>query len=273
MAAGDAVWTRPRTEIVSSWARCDCKGPDLARPPEIEVVSAADLERRRGDIDFVRRLALVELETLQHQIAGSNFLLAFADREGVILDRCKDQRFGTCGARDDILLGSRWTEASRGTNGLGTALATGQTLAVTGPEHFFLDLRHLSCTASPVRDASGAVVAVLDASSYFDSCQRHTQALVQMAASQIENRLLAHQMRTDWGMAIHPRAAFLGTLSAGLLAFDGGGRLRAANERAHAAQRADPGRAQPLRGTVSRALRTCARALAPQGAGHRTAAV
>jgi transcriptional regulator of acetoin/glycerol metabolism len=192
IAAGDAVWTRPRTEIVSSWARCDCKGPDLARPPEIEVVSAADLERRRGDIDFVRRLALVELETLQHQIAGSNFLLAFADREGVILDRCKDQRFGTCGARDDILLGSRWTEASRGTNGLGTALATGQTLAVTGPEHFFLDLRHMSCTASPVRDASGAVVGVPDASSYFDSCQRHTQALVQMAASQIENRLLAH---------------------------------------------------------------------------------
>jgi transcriptional regulator of acetoin/glycerol metabolism len=105
---------------------------------------------------------------------------------------------------------------------------------VTGPEHYFLDLRHVSCTASPVRDASGAVVGVLDASSYFDSRQRHTQALVQMSASQIENRLMLHQMRSNWVLAIHPRPEFLGTLSAGLLAFDGGGQLRAANERARA---------------------------------------
>ncbi|MEY2689893.1 MAG: hypothetical protein RL375_4093, partial [Pseudomonadota bacterium] len=178
------------------------------------------------------RLALAELETLQQQISGSNFLLAFADREGVILDLYADQRFAMSGNGEDIMLGSRWTEAARGTNGLGTALATGRAVAVTGPEHYFIDLRHVSCTASPVRDAHGQVVGVLDASSYIESRQRHTQALVQMSASQIENRLLMHQMRSDWVLAIHPRPEFLGTLSAGLLAFDASGQLRAANERA-----------------------------------------
>jgi transcriptional regulator of acetoin/glycerol metabolism len=38
-------------------------------------------------------------------------------------------------------------------------------------------------------------VGVLDASSYYDSRQHHTHALVQMAATQIENRLLMQQMR------------------------------------------------------------------------------
>ncbi|MFM2069715.1 MAG: hypothetical protein RLZZ584_4624, partial [Pseudomonadota bacterium] len=164
----------PREDIVSSWARCSGLGLDLSRPPAIEVVSGAELGRRREAVDFVRRLALAELETLQQQIAGSNFLLAFADREGVILDLYADQRFTMSGQGDDILLGSRWTEASRGTNGLGTALATGRAVAVTGAEHYFLDLRHVSCTAAPVRDAHGQIVGVLDASSYFESRQRHT---------------------------------------------------------------------------------------------------
>jgi transcriptional regulator of acetoin/glycerol metabolism len=233
-SAGEAGWSQPRADILASWARCTSSGLDLAHPPSIEVVSSAELARRRDEHDFVRRLALAELETLQQQIAGSNFLLAFADREGVILDLYADQRFAMSGNGEDIMLGSRWTEASRGTNGLGTALATGRAVAVTGPEHYFIDLRHVSCIASPVRDALGQVVGVLDASSYVESRQRHTQALVQMAASQIENRLLVHQMRKHWVLAIHPRAEFLGTLSAGLLAFDGAGRLSAANERARA---------------------------------------
>ena len=45
------------------------------------------------------------------------------------------------------------------------------------------------------------------------------QALVQMAATHIENGLLAHQMRRCWVLAIHPRPEFLATLSAGLLAW------------------------------------------------------
>jgi transcriptional regulator of acetoin/glycerol metabolism len=102
---------------------------------------------------------------------------------------------------------------------------------VSGLEHYFLGLGELSCTAAPVRDAQGEVVGVLDASSYFESRQHHTQALVQMAATQMENGLLAHQMREHLVLAIHPRAEFLGTLSAGLLAFDGEGRMLAHNAR------------------------------------------
>jgi transcriptional regulator of acetoin/glycerol metabolism len=102
---------------------------------------------------------------------------------------------------------------------------------VTGLEHFFFGLGDLSCTAAPVRDCQGEIVGVLDASSYFESRQRHTQALVQMAAIHIENGLFVHQMRQRQVLAIHPRPEFLATLSAGLLAFDGEGRLLALNSR------------------------------------------
>lgn len=222
----------PPAEILDSWARCLQQGLDFERPLPLIVVEDADLRRRRERAGRVRQLALVELETLMQQIAGSSFLLAFADAEGVVLDRYADQRFVTSTAGEGIPAGSLWTERAAGTNGLGTALACGRPVAVNGPEHFFGQFSHIACTAAPIRDADGTVIGALDASCCFDSRQRHTQALVQMAAAHIENVLLAEQRRQHWVLALHPRPEFVGTLSAGLLAFDGEGRLSAFNGRA-----------------------------------------
>jgi transcriptional regulator of acetoin/glycerol metabolism len=219
----------PPGVILDSWARCMDVGLAPGAALTVPVMERPDLARRRERSEFVRRLAQAELETLSRQIAGSNFLLAFADDDGVILDLYADNRFTMSGADAGILAGSMWAEQVAGTNGLGTALATGGAVAVTGLEHYFLQLGDISCTAAPVRDAKGRVVGVLDASSYYESRQRHTQALVQMAATHIENGLLAHQMRGHLVLALHPRAEFLGTLSAGLLAFDSDGRLVAVN--------------------------------------------
>jgi len=221
----------PSADILDSWVRCMRAGLDSGRAMAVPVVEAADLARRRERAEVARRLAQAELETLAQQIAGSNFLLAFADQEGVILDLFADNRFAISDHNARILPGSCWTEALCGTNGLGTALAAARPVAVSGLEHYFLTLGDISCTAAPVRDAQGDIVGVLDASSYFESRQRHTQALVQMAATHIENGLLVHQMRHAVVLAIHPRPEFLGTLSAGLLACDETGRLLALNAR------------------------------------------
>jgi transcriptional regulator of acetoin/glycerol metabolism len=93
----------PPAEILDSWVRCSRGGLDLASAPPIQVVDEGDLGRRRERAAIVRRLALAELETLCHQIAGSNFLLAFADPEGVVLDLYADNRFLTSGSATDIV--------------------------------------------------------------------------------------------------------------------------------------------------------------------------
>ena len=221
----------PPAEILDSWARCHAAGLDFSGATPLQVIDAHEVARRRERAAVVRRLAQAELETLSQQIAGSNFLLAFADPEGIILDLYADNRFQMSGSGAGIVVGSNWSETVCGTNGTGTALRCGRAVAVSGLEHYFLGLGDISCTAAPVRDAHGEIVGVLDASSYFEARQHHTQALVQMAATQMENGLLAHQMRDHLVLAIHPRGEFLGTLSAGLLAFDGDGRMRAHNAR------------------------------------------
>lgn len=221
----------PPGPILDSWVRCAGAGLAIDGRPELRVLEAAELAHRREAAAGVRRLAQAQLETLAQQIAGSNFLLAFADPEGVILDLFADQRFAMSDGEARILAGSCWSERLAGTNGLGTALVCGAPVSVSGLEHYLLKLGSISCSAAPIRDAHGEVVGVLDASSYYASRQQHTQALVRMAATQIENSLLIQQMRAQLILAIHPRAEFLSTLSAGLLAFDGAGRLQALNGR------------------------------------------
>ena len=123
--------------IADSWRRCIRLGLDPVSKPEECVVSYSDLFQRREKLDLVLRLVRPELELLSAQIAGSNFLVAFADHDGVVLDHILDEEFRTSVCGKSILPGSIWSEDIRGTNALGLALHTGTSCNVTGREHYF----------------------------------------------------------------------------------------------------------------------------------------
>ncbi|OGB24434.1 MAG: hypothetical protein A3I66_10495 [Burkholderiales bacterium RIFCSPLOWO2_02_FULL_57_36] len=219
-------------EISASWQRCLDAGLDPRSVPEISVLEAPELRRRQEGSGHVYPLARAEMEMLYHQIAGSEFMIAFADADGVVLDTLSDQAFGASSNGRQIMCGSMWSEAVAGTNALGTAAAMQQSVIIHGAEHFFSCYRPISCAAAPVRDAGGRMVGLLDASSNCASRQSHTLALVQMAATHIENGLFVREMRSHVVLGIHPRTEFLGTISAGMIAIDEHGTIRAANTRA-----------------------------------------
>src|SRR4051812_28968924 len=128
----------PAADILDSWQRCVDAGLDFAAATPVQVVEAGELARRRERAAVVRRLAQAELQTLAQQIAGSNFLLAFADPDGIILDLVADNRFAMSGSGAGIVAGSDWSENVCGTNGTGTALRSGRSASVSGLEHYFL---------------------------------------------------------------------------------------------------------------------------------------
>ena len=211
--------------ISASWTRCLQSGLDPRRPPR------PDIARRHGQLriareksDFVRSLALAEMQALYHQIAGSNFLIAFAAPDGMLLDTIADASFRAAARTASIRPGTLWTERSCGTNALGTAAQIGQTIAVHGGEHFFASFGALTCTAAPVFGPDEKLVGTIDASSHCGSRQQHTQALVGMAAAQVENGLFRQHHRARLIIAFHSRGEYLHTLSAGLLALDPGRR-------------------------------------------------
>jgi transcriptional regulator of acetoin/glycerol metabolism len=227
-AAGDLL----PAPIADSWTRCLAAGLDPGNPPPPQVADETTLREARQRRDLLRRLALGEMDNLYHQIAGSNFMIAFAAADGMLLDAITDQSFSATAGATSIRPGTLWAETLRGTNALGTVAETGKPIMVHGAEHFFACYGALTCIAAPVFDAEGALAGVLDASSDCRSRQQHTAALVSMAATQIENGLFRECHRTDVLIALHSRAEYLHTLSAGLLAVDPGGMVLAANTQA-----------------------------------------
>ena len=111
--------------IADSWRRCIRPGLDPSSKPEESVFSHTDLHQRRDKLGLVMRLARPELELLSAQIAGPNFLLAFADSDGVILDRIVDDEFRNSNCGKSIIPGSIWSEGIRRTNALGLSLHSG----------------------------------------------------------------------------------------------------------------------------------------------------
>jgi len=219
-------------DIYDSWMRCISFGLDTLRPPAPEFVSPAILRQEQQRCSLVRGLALAEMHTLHQQIAGSNFMIAFANADGLLLDIISDPSFSDASNAASIRPGTVWTESICGTNGLGTAAHLKRPIVVHGREHFFSRYNNLTCVAAPIFGPDGELTGILDASSDCMSRQAHTQALVAMAATQIENGLFREHHRGNILIAFHNRGEYLHTLSAGLLAVDNEGRILAANRAA-----------------------------------------
>jgi transcriptional regulator of acetoin/glycerol metabolism len=219
-------------EIAASWTRCLEHGLDPGHPPQINQIEDAELRRTRDAAGVLRPLVLAEMETLYDQISGSNFMIAFALTNGVILDTIADRTFNPMARTTNIQPGGLWSELGCGTNALGSAAATQRAITVHGGEHFFSRYGKLTCTAAPVFGPDGTVAGVLDASSDCSSRQQHTRALVSMAATQIENGLFREHHRGTILVAFHNRAEYLHTLSAGLMALDTEGKVLNMNQRA-----------------------------------------
>ena len=219
-------------EIFASWQRCLLAGLDPHKPSPLAEITARELAAARERAELVRRLALAEMHALYGQIAGSNFLIAFADPDGVLLDTIADQSFRAAARTANIRAGTLWTEERCGTNALGTVARSRRPLTVHGGEHFFTRHGSLTCTAAPIFGPDGTLSGVLDASSHSGSRQQHTRALVRMAATQVENGLFRHHHRGDLIIAFHNRGEYLHTLSAGLLALAADGTLLGANPQA-----------------------------------------
>ncbi|MCF6301723.1 MAG: sigma-54-dependent Fis family transcriptional regulator [Devosiaceae bacterium] len=219
------------SQIVESWERCIKIGLDPHAKPPVLQTSDYELRMLREKDELTHRFALAEMHSLHQQIAGSNFLIAFGNAQGTVLDIISDSEFQSSKAAESIVPGAIWSENQRGTNALGTCAAEGKAVIVHGAEHFFFDHSDVSCFAAPVMHSDGTLAGVLDASSNCSVRHTHTLALMRMAATHIENSLFLAQQDEHIVVLFHSRWELLNSVSGGLASFAQDGRLVAINQR------------------------------------------
>jgi transcriptional regulator of acetoin/glycerol metabolism len=173
--------------IVRSWRRC-ARLP-AGEAPGAEPLPGAALDARREAQGRLRRHALPELEALAEALAPTRAMVLLADPEGLVLDAAGSDSFMTKAQRVALMPGIDWSERSRGTNAIGTALSEGHALSVVGPQHYLEQNAALACTATPLLGPDGRLLGVLDVSGDLRCIHEQTASLVRVTGQTIEHRL------------------------------------------------------------------------------------
>lgn len=153
-------------EHVRIWSRAASLGASIEGPrDEDHLVRGQELAVRAASLEPLWAAAPGVVERAASSPVLRDYVLLFADLDGCVARTIGGGAFEDEARRLRLIAGARWSESARGTNAIGTALAEGRPIAVEGHAHFGRRYRDLVCYAAPVRDPSGKVVAVLDATS------------------------------------------------------------------------------------------------------------
>ena len=78
-------------EISESWLRCISTGIDPFKDPKQSLISSIELKQIKEKNEALRKIVIPEIELLYSQIAGTNFMVAYSDENGLVLDTIYDK--------------------------------------------------------------------------------------------------------------------------------------------------------------------------------------
>jgi sigma-54 dependent transcriptional regulator, acetoin dehydrogenase operon transcriptional activator AcoR len=169
------------------------------------------------------------MELLHEQIVDTGSMVLLADNKGTILRTVGNSTFMEQAARVALRPGVSWSESSKGTNAVGTALMLESEFIVHSSEHFINRNHFLTCSAAPIMDHSGNVVGVLDVSGDERSFHPHTLGLVKMSARNIENYWFCDNFSRNLRLHFHTQPELIGTVAEGIIAIGSEGRVLGVN--------------------------------------------
>jgi len=218
--------------IEQSHERCMALGLSRIERPDFSPLGRPDLQVARERNRRLHSHAAPVMEMLFDQIVGTESMVVLCDAAGTIIHSVGDDDFLARASKVALEPGVNWSEQSKGTNAIGTALIDEMPTLVHADEHFMHANHFLTCSAAPILDPRGNVLGALDVTGDHRSYHQHTMALVKMSARMIENHWLSDDFRHAMRLHFHSRVEFIGTLMEGILAVSPDGRIVGANRSA-----------------------------------------
>lgn len=184
-----------RPVVADSWRRSLVGGIDPERGALPSPLGSRALEELRRRSPLARTMPVVR-RLLVEAAADAGLVVAVTDAQGQILWLEGDARLRSRAEAMHFVAGADWSEARAGTNAPGTALRTGRSVQILGPEHLVRQVTPWSCTAVPVRDPdTRAVLGALDVTGGPEVAGPQTLALVRATVAAAEAELRIDRLR------------------------------------------------------------------------------
>lgn len=181
----------------------------------------------------VKRELMVTAEEYMNQlysfVKGSDFFSILTDEEGCILSVIGDEKILSEAFALKMVPGAYMDERSIGTNAMGTALAEGRPLQVSGDEHYIRKYHHWTCSASPIKNSQGDIIGCIDLTGYDEFVHSHTLGMVVAAANAIEKMLEIKRYTNELSLAKRYTETVIDSIAAGIMTSDLDGNIKTMN--------------------------------------------
>lgn len=190
MVRGDVSKPQVRDVVLKSWQRC--RDAQILHEGNSAPLSMAelDLQSLHDKHSNLLRAAFEVSKTLSSTLRDSKSVLMVTDFQGVILESYGDKAVNKSRIESHVYPGACWGERQRGTNAIGTALATGGPVQIHALEHYCEGLREWTCSAALIRGQHKTdILGAVDVSGFDKTLNVHSLALAISISSQIEATL------------------------------------------------------------------------------------
>ncbi|CUB04545.1 sigma-54-dependent Fis family transcriptional regulator [Marinomonas fungiae] len=190
----------PPELIGRSWQRCVNEyGLDPSRPRPARIVTQQTLLEHQDSVDELLNVARAGVEQLFTQIASLGYVLLLSDYRGITVQFLGNKKDDDLLRQAGLYLGADWSEQYAGTCAVGTCIQEQQALTCHRTDHFDTSHIGLTCTAAPIKDPFGQLLAVLDISALHSSrspdSQNFALHLTQLYARLIEDAYFLRRYR------------------------------------------------------------------------------
>jgi transcriptional regulator of acetoin/glycerol metabolism len=218
LAKGEAA----RSPLVASWSRsAHLHGLDPTRKTKPARMTEAELSAAREAMGQMLHVADPSLDRLFQAVGGVGCCVMLTNRDGVPLARRGARGDDSTFADWGLWLGTQWSEAAQGTNGIGTCLVEERVVTIDRNQHFLAHNTVLSCMSAPVFDEFGQMAGVLDVSSARSDLTDGIAGLIVQAVAEAAQRIEADAFRAAFARARMVLVPTAHRASAALLAVDG----------------------------------------------------
>jgi len=206
---GQDVLRGVRAVVAQSWERSDAAGIDASRTRAPIVMDERELEDRWNAHPLYPVLPVLR-ELLTDATKQSGHMLVISDARGVLLWIEGHQRVIEATEDMHFVTGADWSEASAGTNALGTAIAVDHPVQIFSAEHYSRIVHPWQCSGAPIHDPeTGELLGVIDLTGHLKTAHPHTLSLVSAAAGMAEAYMRQDLARRDEGL----REAYLARIA------------------------------------------------------------
>jgi len=220
--------------IERSWRRCiDRYGLNPTSPSPPLYVPDRTLREHQDQADALIHVARAGLEQLYRQVTPLDYVVLLTDAQGIAVQFLGPSSAQREHQRSGLYVGVDWSEENAGTCAAGTCIQEQIPLTCHHSDHFSAHHISLTCTAAPVFDPDGQLLAVLNISAYRSPESKASQTfalqMVKHYAQMIEDAYFLQRYSGYHIVCLDRSREFVQTNRRYLIAIEEDGTLVAAN--------------------------------------------